>query len=309
MWMQVLLLVGSILALYFGAELALESAEKIGKYFKLSPLVIGLVLIGFGTSLPELFVSQLAAYRGAPAIAMGNIVGSNVANLFLIMGLSGLFTTLNIVKRDIFTQFIYHIVVTLLLGFVLWWKKIDFVTSAVLLVFFASFLGFTFNEMKKQQKNNPVEDDEEVTTLGPSVYFKLLIGFVLLYFGGEYLVMSGSAIAKELGISEFVISAIFVAFGTSFPEFITALIASIKKKDVDLITGNIIGSNIFNVAFIIGTLGVHQIHITENYWKEFYVLMGAAVFLIGLYLLKKNFGRLSGLVFVGSYVGLIYYWI
>ncbi|PIP95377.1 MAG: hypothetical protein COW00_12795 [Bdellovibrio sp. CG12_big_fil_rev_8_21_14_0_65_39_13] len=311
MWLQVLLLVGSIVALYFGAELALEAAEKIGKYFGLSPLVIGLVLIGFGTSLPELFVSHLAAYRGVPAMAMGNVVGSNVANLFLILGLSGIFANLYILRKEIFMQFIYHIVVTLLLGVVLWWKRIDWLMSLMLLSFFTFFLGFTFHEMKKQRQTKHVHDDEderEVVVLGIGIIAKLFAGFVLLYLGGEYLVSSGSAIAKELGISEFVISAIFVAFGTSFPEFVTALVASIKKKNTDIITGNIIGSNIFNVAFILGTLGFQGIEIKDNYWVEWQVLMGAAFFMLGLYLFKKNFGKIPGVLFLGSYIGMIIYW-
>ncbi|GAB4010745.1 MAG: calcium/sodium antiporter [Bdellovibrio sp.] len=312
MWMQVLLLVGSIVALYFGAELALEAAEKIGKFFGLSPLVIGLVLIGFGTSLPELFVSQLAAYRGVPTMAMGNVVGSNVANLFLILGLSGIFANLYILRKEIFLQLIYHIVVTLLLGFVLWWKRIDYITSSAMLVFFSMYLSFTFHEMKKQRQTKHIhdaEDEKEIAELGITVVVKLLAGFLLLYFGGEYLVSSGSIIARELGISEFVISAIFVAFGTSFPEFVTALVASIKKKNTDIITGNIIGSNIFNVAFILGTLGIYKIDIQDNYWREWQCLMFAALFLTILYLFKRNFSRIPGLIFLSFYVGMIIYWI
>lgn len=311
MWMQVLLLIGSIVALYFGAELALEAAEKIGKFFGLSPLVIGLVLIGFGTSLPEFFVSHLAAYNGVPTMAIGNVVGSNVANLFLILGLSGLFVNLYILRPEIFIQFISHIVITLILGIVLWWRKIDWIMSILLLSFFVYFLGITFHEMKKQRQTKHIHDDEderEVVELGIGVIVKLLVGFVLLYLGGEYLVSSGTAIAKELGISEFVISAIFVAFGTSFPEFVTALVASIKKKNTDLIVGNIIGSNIFNIAFIMGTLGFQGVVIKDNYWVEWGVLMGAAVFMVGLYLLKKNFGKVGGAIFLSTYTGMILYW-
>src|SRR5690606_31963882 len=136
MLVQALLLLVSLIALYYGAELALGSAEKIGRYFRLSPLVIGLVIVGFGTSLPELFVSQLAVLRGRSDIALGNIIGSNVANLFLILAVAGLCAPLILRTKEIRNQLFLHLGVTLVLIFVMTQEVLNYMSSVVLLLFF-----------------------------------------------------------------------------------------------------------------------------------------------------------------------------
>lgn len=308
MTVQVVILLLSIVALYFGAELALEAAEKIGLYFGMSPLVIGLVLIGFGTSLPEFFVSQIACINNEPGIALGNIIGSNIANLFLIMGISGLLTPLFILQKGIIRQLWIHLALTATLIFVIFYLGVSPLASVVLILFFTFFLWDTFREMKKERHLRADSDEEDVEKLEAVIFGKLIIGFVLLYFGGDYLVSSGSAVGKILGVPSYVISAVFVAFGTSFPELITALVACFKKKNTDLITGNIIGSNIFNVAFVMGSIGVYDIKIVQDFRVEMAVLSGAAIFLLALTFLKKNFNRFGGIVFLSSYVGIVYHW-
>ena len=310
MLLQVGILVLSIIALYFGAELALEAAERIGKFFGLSPLVIGLLLIGFGTSLPEFFVSQLACMKGQSGIALGNIIGSNIANLFLIMGVSGLLSTLHILRQEIKIQLIIHVGLTAILTTILLVVGINYYSTGILLAFFSWYLWTTFSQMKKQRQVRHIEEDEEeVAELSIFVIVKLFFGFALLYFGGEWLVNSGTKIGDLMGISTYVISAIFVAFGTSFPELVTALIASYKKKNTDLITGNIIGSNIFNVAFVMGSLGFYNIKIETFFQTELIALWAASIFLLALALFKKNFNRLSGATFLGGYGYMVYHWL
>ncbi len=310
MYIQILILILAIVALYFGAEFALDAAEKIGLYFGMSPLVIGLVLIGFGTSLPEFFVSQLACLNGEPEIAMGNIIGSNIANLFLIMGVSGLLTPLYIMSQDIRRQVIIHVLLTVFLSVIILYIGINPLTTVLLALFFGFYLWDTFAQMRKQRQMRNIEDEaEEVEKLEVFVFGKLLVGFVFLYFGGEYLVKSGTEIGKLSGIPAYVISAIFVAFGTSFPELVTALIACAKKKNTDLITGNIIGSNIFNVTFVMGSIGIYEVPIRQNYNVELGALMFAALFLVMLVMVKRNFHRFAGVVFLATYGAIIYHWI
>lgn len=308
MLLQVGLLILSIVILYFGAEFALESAEKVGRFFGLSPLVIGLLIVGFGTSLPEFFVSQLACYRGHSEIALGNIIGSNIANLFLILGVSGTITTLYVLRREITLQFLVHIVLTGILIGVLYYGKLNFITSAVMVVFFVGYLWHTFHEMKKQRAHFRPEE-EILEKLDFKTVFMLILGFAFLYGGGELLVSSGSKLGEMMGISSYVISAIFIAFGTSFPELVTALIACLKKKDTDIITGNIIGSNIFNVAFVMGSLGFYDITIKQSFNTEIILLACAALFLALLPVIKKNFGRPAGLIFLCSYGYVVFHWI
>jgi cation:H+ antiporter len=312
MSIQVVIFILSMVGLYFGAELALDAAEKIGRYFGLSPLVIGLLLIGFGTSLPEMFVSQLACIRGEPAMALGNIIGSNIANLFLIMGVAGLLNPLFILRSEIRKQLYWHFGITICLVLVIWLTGVNPISTAILSVFFGSYLWVTFSEMSKQRKLKPVDEDEdgeELTELEMSVILKLFFGFAFLYFGGEWLVSSGSKIGVLIGVPSYVISAVFVAFGTSFPELMTAMIAIYKKKNTDLITGNIIGSNIFNVAFVMGSLGFYDVPVKSSYKLEMFALLGASIFLLVLPITKKNFGRPAGALFLGVYGYIIAFWL
>lgn len=303
---QFALLFASLVVLYIGAEFVLDGAEKVGKYFGLSSLVIGLVIVGFGTSLPEFFVSQISCWEGYPGMALGNIVGSNVANLFLIMGISGLLTELHLSKTEMKEQMLWHLVLTILLILVLSRPQFSFIPAAFLGTFFLVYMGKTYRKMKKDKISQ--EPDQNRGTLSWVVVLKLLIGFLFLYVGGDLLVKSGSKLGQLLGISEYVISAIFVAFGTSLPELITALLACWRKKDTDLIIGNIIGSNIFNVAFVLASLGGFDFKLQNGYRIEMMALLGAALFLLGLTWFKKNFSRLSGGLFVLIYGGMVCYW-
>ena len=308
MYLQVFLLILAVALLYYGAEFTLESAEKIGRFFGLSPLVIGLLIVGFGTSLPEFFVSHLACLRGETPIALGNIIGSNIANLFLILGISGLFVTLHITRTEIRNQLIIHIGLTAILAIVLSSTKFMWWGALLLLGFFATYLFMTFSQMRKQRqlRQHDPEEEKQVVTFLDGVL--LVLGFILLYGGGELLVYSGAGIGKQLGISTYVISAVLLAFGTSFPELMTAILACYKKKNTDLITGNIIGSNIFNVAFVMMSIYPYDVTYDKSYTSEIAILGFAALFLFALSALKKNFTRISGVIFCSCYGWIVYYW-
>ncbi len=306
MLVQALLLLISLITLYYGAELALGSAEKIGRYFKLSPLVIGLVIVGFGTSLPELFVSQLAAARGRGDIALGNVIGSNVANLFLILGVSGLIAPLILNTKEIFKQLLMHLAVTVVLIAVMTQETLTPISSIVLLMFFGLFVYMTIFKKKPEELEN---NDDEREPIGLKAWTKLITGFALLYGGGELLVSSGSNLGELAGVSPFVISAIFVAFGTSFPELVTSLIAVKEGKDLDLVTGNILGSNVFNVALVLGSLGIYDVDTSASYATELWSLLGAALFLLLLYWRGFRFYRGAGALFLVCYIGLLAHWV
>ncbi len=310
MLLQFAILFGAIVLLYFGAEFALESAEKIGLALGLSPLVIGLLIVGFGTSLPEFFVSQLACFRGESEIALGNIVGSNIANLFLILGVSGVISSLYITTREIKIQFYFHIAITLLLCFFLLQPVISWWAAVAFGAYFAFYLYDTFKQMKKERAHvGHLEDSHEDQKISMKDYFLLLLGFVLLYFGGELLVTSGTKIAVAFGISSYVVSAVFVAFGTSFPELVTAIMTAKKGKNTDIITGNIIGSNIFNVAFVLGSISFYNVKISSTFYVEITALIFAALFLPALAIAKRKFGTYAGVLFLCIYGGIVYSWV
>jgi cation:H+ antiporter len=227
------------------------------------------------------------------------------------MGLSGVIAPLFILQKEIKRQLIIHLALTILLAVIVLKLGITTLTTTMLLSFFIFFLWDTLNQMKKERRLRVVDedDDEEVEKLELLLFGKLIAGFALLYIGGEYLVSSGSSLGKIAGVPPYVISAVFVAFGTSFPELVTALIACWKKKNTDLITGNIIGSNIFNVAFVMGSIGCYDISIDQSFKVEMMALGFASLFLLGLTVVKKNFGKFGGLTFLSGYGYVVYYWV
>lgn len=286
----------------------------MGKALGLSPLVIGVFLVGLGTSLPEFFVSHLGALRGSNGIALGNIIGSNLSNIFLILGITGLVSSLNVKGKDMVMQVYLHLLLTVILAILFIFDRLYFVSSLVLFTFFLYYVLQTYLDMKKHHKKGG-ELDKNTSFLELSnrtrlvLAVKLFFGFFLLYLGGELLVENGKAICTEFGISEFIVSAIFVAFGTSFPELVTSLLACYKKKDTDLILGNLIGSNIFNVAFVLGTMGGYNIGFDRSFKVELGFLLLAATLLIIIQRFKETFGKVEGAIFLSCYIAVVVYWV
>jgi cation:H+ antiporter len=308
MTLQVFLLLLSLAFLYFGAEFALDSAEKVGKSLGLSPLVVGLVIVGFGTSLPEMFVSHLASWRGQYPLALGNIMGSNIANTFLILGVASILAPLPMGNHDIKVQTYIHLALSVAMFFVLSLSSLTTLSGGFLLLFFIGYLNLTYLEMKNEISLEEKKPSEK-QSLSKIEFVKLNLGFLLLYGGGELLVYSGSILGEELGVSPFIISAVFVAFGTSLPELVTAVMSCVKKKDLNLITGNILGSNMFNGAFILGSIGFYNVPLTQSFNTEFLLLGGASILLITLASMRKPIGKFVGVGFLSCYVFMIFQWV
>ena len=301
MLLQVFYFLLSIIGLYYGAEISLDSSEKVGKSWRLSPLLIGMFIVGFGTSLPEFFVSQLACFRGVPAMAMGNIIGSNIANTFLILGVSSLIYPIGVEGRDINKQFIFHLVLTIILGCFLFLGQISMITALIMGLFLVVYF---YSNLR-----SPSSKIEEIPQVKITDYLKIIFGFSLLYGSGELLVYSGSRLGRNFGISEFAISAIFVAFGTSFPELVTALLASIKKKHSNIIIGNVIGSNIFNGAFVLGSIGFYDFKTESSFKSEIFALMIISISFLLLNSFKIRISKKFSLFFLSAYALFIYLWL
>jgi cation:H+ antiporter len=304
MLMQVGLLLLSIIGLYFGAEIALESAERIGRKWGLPSLVIGLVIIGFGTSLPELFVSQLACLNGESEIALGNIIGSNVANSFLILGISALITPLALANKGMRVQLIFHFFLHVFVGLILYFFGINQWSGIVLLGMFIFYLYYTLTHIGDDES----KEEKELPEVRKRHYFFLIFGFAMLYFSGELLVGSGSELGRLAGISTYVISAIFVAFGTSFPELVTAVLACKKKKDTDIIIGNIIGSNVFNLALVMGSISFYPLK-NSKFFIESIALILFSTLVLFLFKLNARLTKVLGSIFLLVYGGIVSYWI
>lgn len=311
-----LFLLGGIALIIFSANWLVSGASSLAKRFEISDLVIGLTIVAFGTSAPELTVNIFSALQGSVDIAIGNVLGSNIANIFLIVGISAIIFPLAIQKNTTWKEIPLSLLAAVVLGIIANDRLIDnspagnFVSRVdglVLLAFFIIFLVYTI-EIARNQKNE--ETDEETKVLAPGrAIFYVLAGLAGLYFGGKFLVEGAVNIAREVGLSERIIGLTIVAIGTSLPELATSVTAALKKK-ADIAIGNIVGSNIFNIFFILGVTSVIQplpFNTDSNLDIMVTILASLLLFLTTLTIGKKRVDRVEGAVFVILYAGYITY--
>ncbi|RMF10108.1 MAG: sodium:calcium antiporter [Candidatus Neomarinimicrobiota bacterium] len=243
------LLAGS-LTLYYGAEWLVRGGVHIARVLRVSPLAIGLTVVAFGTSLPELFVSVKAALQNSDSIAVGNVLGSNITNVGLVLGLSTLVFPIAISLPEIFRDLLFYLVISLVLIVFVWDGMISRLEGGL---YFTGIILFTVHKFRK-----PPVDVEIMPDQLHSTWFSLgliVLGSVLLYFGSDWFIRGAVTIARILGISEMVIGMTVVAFGTSLPELATSVVAAFRKEGA-ISLGNIIGSNIFNLLSVLGLVSL-----------------------------------------------------
>ncbi|MCU0827020.1 MAG: calcium/sodium antiporter [Tabrizicola sp.] len=243
--MTYLLFTIGLAMLFFGGEALVRGASAVARHFHLSPMVIGLTIVGFGTSAPELLVSLQAALEGQPEIAIGNVVGSNIANILLILGISALIAPLIIPARQMWRDLAFMLAATAILWAMLLGTDVTRTYGAILFLGLLIFLAVTF----KFGKVEPPKDQAEENQL--KAWGFTLGGLIVLVIGARLLVDSAVEIATTYGISEAVIGLTIVAVGTSLPELATSVIAAYRKH-TEIAVGNIVGSNIFNIFGILG---------------------------------------------------------
>ncbi len=300
--------VAGIAILVYAGNWFVKSSVWVAEYFNVSKMVIGVTIVSMGTSLPELCVSMSAAIDGAADIAIGNVVGSNIANICFILGLTALITTLPISRGMMKRDLVILLIATLLLSFSLIDSKINFLEGIFLLLLMALYLFLTFKTTKTQPEATPTTNEPE-TKKKRNIWFSFLIvaiGCVGLIIGSELLVYGAENIAKSLGVSDRVIAVTVVAIGTSLPELTTSIIAAIKRE-LDISIGNIIGSNIFNICAIIGLcacvtpLSADACVLNFDVW----FLIGSVV-LLGLTVLpikgKTEIVRIEGILLLLLYI-------
>ncbi|MGM1055521.1 MAG: calcium/sodium antiporter [Bacteroidota bacterium] len=287
MLIPILLLIAGLTILIFGANYMVEGASALAKKFNISNLAIGLTVVAFGTSAPELVVNTFAAVQGHQDIVFGNVLGSNNFNLFIILGITGLITPLVVQSstawKEIPISFVAILVLFILVNDILIFNSessvLGRIDGAILLIFFGLFLFYVY----KQLKNDPSETEELIkvpalSNLKMSIY--IIAGLGGLVYGGHLVVNNAIEIAESFGISQKIIGLTVVAAGTSLPELATSIVAAIKKN-ADIAVGNIIGSNIFNLFLILGASSMLKpIGFDPNFNMDIYVLAGGTIFLI-----------------------------
>ena len=261
-WVAVVLIIVGFIALVKGADYLVDGASSIAKRFGISDLVIGLTVVAFGTSMPEFVVNMVSVAEGSTDLAITNILGSNIINTFVILGLTALVYPVVSRKRsrdfDIPMSIIAGVLVFIFVAVQLplgeMGRGIGRIGGIILLLFFCYFLYNTFRHAKDHPKDivNDVASEEVKDIPTRKAVALILVGFIGLIVGGELIVQSAINIAHRMGVSEAIIGLTVVALGTSLPELATSVIAAFKHNG-DIALGNVIGSNIFNVFFVLGT--------------------------------------------------------
>lgn len=317
MLVYLLFAIGFVL-LIKGADYLVEGASSIAKRFKVSQIIIGLTIVSFGTSLPELLVNITASFKGSSELAVGNIFGSNIANILLILGISAIIRPLPITKNIYFSEIPFSLIATLLVGFLanaslLTDKKmltLSRLDGGILLLFFVLFLMYIYVVFKsnKEEDDIPAEKEEELLSNKKAAIY-IGIGLAGLYFGGEWVVAGAIEIAGQAGLSETFIGLTVVAIGTSLPELFTSGVAA-YRGNTDIAVGNVVGSNIFNLLWILGvsaTLNPIPFSVASN-TDIVMIIFASALLLFAVAVGKRTrIVRWEGILFVLVYIGYIIY--
>lgn len=308
-------ILGGLILLVWSADRFVDGAASTARHFGMAPLLIGIVVIGFGTSAPEMIVSASSALSGSPGIALGNAYGSNITNIALILGLTAMIKPL-LVNSDILKKELpILIAVTALSAYLLYDANVTRLDAIILLSVFFAYMGWTII-VALRSKNDALSEDvnaelaeHSAMSLGKSLMW-LIVGLLLLMVSSQLLVFGAVEIAKFFGVSDLVIGLTIVAVGTSLPELASS-IAAAKKGEVDLALGNIIGSNLFNTLAVVGIAGaIKPMEVgSEVFSRDIVIMSGLTVLLFFMcFNPRRNpnggrINRLEGLVLFLAYVG------
>ncbi len=309
--MSILWVILGFILLVVGGEFLVRSSVALSFKFNISKMVIGMTVVSFATSAPELLVSLNAALSGSPAIAINNVVGSNIANIGLVLGVTALVGPIAVDKSFYKLNWPVMMIFSMALYFFL--KNDSVLTSLEGGILFLGLLLFLFFLIKKAKKDTKIEgvDDTLSVVSNFKIVIWLLIGAAALYFGSEWLVKGAEEIALAVGVSKGVIGLSLIAIGTSVPELAASVIAAAKQEKA-ISLGNLIGSNIFNIASVLGVTSiVKQIPVTEPTIlnNDIFWMLGFSAVLIPLILLPKQLqiSRMKGMFLVAAYGVLMFF--
>lgn len=311
----VIVLVIGFLLLVEGADFFVDGAASIAKQLRIPSLVIGLTIVAFGTSAPELAVSMSAALKGSNDIAIGNVVGSNLFNLLVVVGISAVIFPLHVktsmIKKDYPLSILAAVILGLLAMDTLFGKahmELSRVDGVVLLIGFAVFMCLTVREGLRGRTES-LDSGEEIEvryTLGKSIVI-CIIGLAGIIVGGNFAVDGAKEIARAFGLSEALIGLTIVAFGTSLPELVTSIVAA-KKGESDISLGNVVGSNIFNIFLILGVSGtILPMRVANTYLYDIAILTAVSVIFFLPIARTKKVTRGVGAAMLASYAAYMVY--
>lgn len=308
----IILIIGFIL-LIKGADIFVDGASNIAKKFGIPSIIVGLTIVSLGTSAPELAVSLIASLEGSNGITIGNVLGSNIFNTLIVLGLTSIIMPIIIKKSIIFKDYIVNVIVTIVLLILTFGRTLlnnepglTRVSGIILLI---GCIGYTIYLIKSAKDGNDNNGNEEINIFSSSI--KIIIGIIGIILGGNLVVNSASDIAYSFGLSDKLVGLTIVAMGTSLPELVTSMIAAIKGEN-DIAIGNVLGSNIFNILLILGVSStINPIVISSSLLVDIVFLIVISV-ILGIFMFtgkkeKLSLGRVEGLILVLLYISYIAY--
>ena len=311
--LPIILLAVGFVALILGANWLVNGATSIGIRAKLSPLIIGLTVVAFGTSLPELIVNIFSCAKGSPGLAIGNIIGSNTMNILLILGVSAIIWPIDVsrvsIRRDIPAGFVATLAIALMANDFFMSKDnvvdVNWVEGIVLLLMGFAYLMLTI------LKNNPQEETEDIQEAMPwgKTILSLVFGIAGLYLGGELVSKNAQILARNWGMSESTIGLTVVATATSLPELITSIVAALKKNS-GIAIGNVLGSNILNIFIVLGISALITPLPFDPLMNKQLVILAIANFMMLLFVFTgkgRKLSRFEGVLLTLGYVGFMWF--
>ncbi len=291
--------------LYYGGDLLISGSLRIAQAFKISPFVIGATVMGFGTSAPELSVSLLAAFQGSPEISIGNVIGSNIANIGLVLGLTAFLVPLTIKQKILRRETPPLLIATFLILFLTWDNELGRWEGILLL---AGVVLYTWRAFRVKDEPSSTLETEGGYFINKGIvyqFFLIAAGLILLVAGAKLMVEGGVNFARAFGISEWFIGISIIAIGTSLPEIISSLMSAFRGHG-EMALGNVFGSNIFNILMVLGaTATAKPLKVLEVIHPDLLFTTGLTCLLLVLIRLEHNLSKRDGVILLTAYVGYI----
>ena len=312
--MDYIFIILGLIALVGGGEILVRGATSIALKFKITPFVVGMTVVAFGTSAPELLVSLSAALDGSPDISIGNVVGSNIANIALVLGATALVYPIRVSKTSLSVDWPMLMLASLLFYFFILNLKLEWYEGIIFVSILATFTIWMIRKSRKAglKKTDEASNDfnkEAIKEMNIWMSFLLIAGGCLaLVIGADWLVYGAKNIARSYDVSESVISLSMIAIGTSLPELATSIMAAFKKQ-TDIAIGNILGSNLFNILSILGiTAIVKEINVNELILQsDIFWMLGLSAILLPMMLLRRDIDRVEGSLLLIAYAAYMYF--
>ncbi|MEW9108209.1 calcium/sodium antiporter [Cytobacillus gottheilii] len=308
--MSYILLIAGFALLIFGANFFVDGASKIAGFLRISPLLIGLTIVAFGTSSPEATVSILAALDNSADVAIGNVVGSNIFNITLVVGLTAVIFPLQVesttIRKEIpFTLLASAALFIFISDVLLDGGSANVITRSdgfILLLFFAVFLYYLFEVARKNRTEAPADHVKPTSAVWLKQIVFTLLGLAAIIFGGDLVVSSSTEIAYSLGMSQTLVGLTIVAIGTSLPELVTSIAAAIKKES-EIALGNIVGSNIFNILFVLGaSASIAPLPADPKIFIDITIMILLTVVLLIFSRSHYKIGKFEGIILAAAYI-------